>query len=100
MDSFAWLIIFILGGVSIASSIKVMKPDTEALVERLGQYQGTKLEPGVNFIFPILDRVVFQESLTQKIWDIPAQECITRDNVSINVDAVVSWRIRDIVVNA
>ncbi|MEQ8972576.1 MAG: SPFH domain-containing protein [Coleofasciculus sp. C1-SOL-03] len=95
MNPFAWLIILVLGGSGIASSIKIVNQGNEALVERLGKYSGKKLEPGLNIMVPILDRMVFTETIREKVLDIPAQQCITRDNVSISVDAVVYWRIMD-----
>lgn len=88
-------IILALGAGGIASSLKIINQGNEALVERLGKYSGRKLEPGLNFMFPVVDRVVFQETIREKVLDIPPQQCITRDNVSITVDAVVYWRIMD-----
>lgn len=95
MNPFAWLIILVLGGSTMASSIKIVNQGNEALVERLGKYSGKKLEPGLNIMVPILDRVVFKETIREKVLDIPPQKCITCDNVSISVDAVVYWRIMD-----
>ena len=92
---FGWLIILALGGTGLASSVKIVNQGNEALVERLGKYSGKKLEPGLNFLVPVLDRVVFQETIREKVLDVPPQQCITRDNVSITVDAVVYWRIMD-----
>jgi regulator of protease activity HflC (stomatin/prohibitin superfamily) len=63
-------------------------------VERLGSYN-KKLAPGLNFVAPFIDRVAFQETIREKVLDIPPQPCITKDNVSITVDAVVYWRIVD-----
>lgn len=82
------------GGGAIASSVRIVSEKNECLVERLGSYN-KKLEPGLNFLTPVLDRVVYQDTIKEKVLDIPAQTCITRDNVSITVDAVVYWRIMD-----
>jgi regulator of protease activity HflC (stomatin/prohibitin superfamily) len=79
------------GGVS---SVKIIQQGNEALVERLGVYD-RKLVPGPKFVIPIIERVAFQETIREKVLDIPPQPCITRDNVSITVDAVVYWRIVD-----
>jgi regulator of protease activity HflC (stomatin/prohibitin superfamily) len=96
MESFfGWLIILAIGGTGIASSVKIVNQGNEALVETLGKYSGKKLQPGLNFLLPILDRVVFQETIREKVLDVQPQQCITRDNVSITVDAVVYWRIVD-----
>ncbi|HBB31002.1 MAG TPA: paraslipin [Cyanobacteria bacterium UBA8803] len=93
MNLFGWLVVLLLGGSGIAGSVKIINQGNEALVERLGKYSGKKLEPGLNFVIPFLDKVVYQETIREKVLDIPAQQCITRDNVSITVDAVVYWRI-------
>ena len=94
-ELFGFLVILILGGSGLASSVKIINQGNKALVERLGKYSGKELTPGLNFLFPVLDRVVFQETIREKVLDIPPQQCITRDNVSIGVDAVVYWRIMD-----
>ena len=96
MESFfGWLIILALGGSGLASSVKIVNQGNEALVERLGKYSGKKMGSGLNFLIPVVDRVAFQETIREKVLDVPPQQCITRDNVSISVDAVVYWRIMD-----
>ncbi|MBD1821878.1 SPFH/Band 7/PHB domain protein [Cyanobacteria bacterium FACHB-DQ100] len=88
-----WFIALVVGGGAI-SSVKIIQQGNEVLIERLGSYD-RKLSPGLNFVIPGLDRVAFQETIREKVLDIPPQGCITRDNVSITVDAVVYWRIVD-----
>lgn len=92
----AFLIFVGLGGSALAGSVKIVNQGNEALVETLGRYSGKKLNPGLNLLVPFLDRVVYQETIREKVLDIPPQQCITRDNVSITVDAVVYWRIVDL----
>jgi len=94
MEQFFLVVFLALGGSALAGSVKVVNQGNEALVERLGSYN-KKLEPGLNFIVPVVDRVVFRETIREKVIDIPPQQSITRDNVSISVDAVVYWRIVD-----
>ncbi|MES1023324.1 SPFH domain-containing protein [Gloeocapsa sp. BRSZ] len=94
MNELFLLVALALGGSALAGSVKVINQGNEALVERLGSYN-KKLEPGLNFVFPFVDKVVFRETIREKVLDIPPQKCITRDNVSIEVDAVVYWRIVD-----
>lgn len=93
---FGLLILLAFGGSVAAGSVRIVNQGNTALVERLGKYSGKKLEPGVNFLAPFLDKVVYQETIREKVIDIPPQQCITRDNVSISVDAVVYWRIMDV----
>jgi regulator of protease activity HflC (stomatin/prohibitin superfamily) len=74
------------------SSIKVTSSSRSMLVERLGKYN-RQLQPGLSFVLPAVERVVSHESLKERVLDIPPQQCITRDNVAIEVDAVVYWQL-------
>jgi len=94
MEQLFLLVFLALGGSAVAGSVKVVNQGNEALVERLGSYN-KKLEPGLNFVIPFVDKIVYKETIREKVLDIPPQKCITRDNVSIEVDAVVYWRIVD-----
>ncbi|MGK7955978.1 MAG: SPFH domain-containing protein [Crocosphaera sp.] len=94
MSQFFFFFILILGGSTVFGSVKIVNEKNEYLVERLGSYN-KKLSPGLNLIVPFIDRVVYKETIREKVIDIPPQSCITKDNVSITVDAVVYWRIMD-----
>lgn len=95
MEAFFTMIVLALGGSAIAGSVKIVNQGNEALVERLGSYN-KKMTHGLNFIVPFVDRVAYQGTIREQVIDIPPQACITRDNVSITVDAVVYWRIMDL----
>jgi regulator of protease activity HflC (stomatin/prohibitin superfamily) len=88
------LVLVILGGSALFGSVKIVNEKNEYLVERLGSYN-KKLSPGLNFVVPFLDKVVYKDTIRDKILDVPPQSCITKDNVAISVDAVVYWRIVD-----
>ncbi|HEY9625725.1 MAG: SPFH/Band 7/PHB domain protein [Oscillatoriophycideae cyanobacterium NC_groundwater_1537_Pr4_S-0.65um_50_18] len=94
MDVLFTLILMALGGAGVAGSVKIVNQGNEVLVERLGSYN-RKLSPGLNFTMPFVDRVAYQETIREKVLDIPPQSCITRDNVAITVDAIIYWRIVD-----
>ncbi len=94
MNPIFWFIVLFFGGSVAAGTVKIVNEKNEYLVERLGSYN-QKLTPGLNFILPIADRVVYKGTTREKVIDIPPQSCITKDNVSITVDAVVYWRIVD-----
>ncbi|NEQ32068.1 MAG: SPFH/Band 7/PHB domain protein [Leptolyngbya sp. SIO4C5] len=96
MNPFTFLIVLIFGGSIAASSVKIVNQSDEALVETLGKYNGKKLSPGLNFLVPFVDKIVYKQTIRERVLDVPPQQCITRDNVSISVDAVVYWRIVDI----
>ena len=91
MNSFITLIISIL---IIINSIKITSTKKSSLIERLGKYN-RQLQPGISLLIPIIERVVSTESLKERVLDIPSQQCITKDNVSIEVDAVVYWLLVD-----
>jgi len=95
MEQLFLLIVLALGGSAVAGSVRVVNQGNEALVERLGSFN-KKMQPGLNFVLPFVDQVIYQETIREKVLDIPPQKCITRDNVGIEVDAVVYWRIVDL----
>jgi regulator of protease activity HflC (stomatin/prohibitin superfamily) len=91
----AFVVFFLIFfGSALGTSVRIVNEKNEFLVERLGSYN-KKLTPGLNFILPVLDRVVFKQTTREKVIDIPPQSCITKDNVAITADAVVYWRIVD-----
>ena len=94
MGSLMPWVLAILIASGLKGSVKIVKEKEEYLIEGLGSYR-KKLEPGLNFIIPVYDQVVYKDTIREKVLDVPAQSCITRDNVSITVDAVVYWRIMD-----
>lgn len=70
-------------------------PQQEAyIIERMGKYNRI-LEPGVNILIPILDKVKYVQSLKEIAIDIPQQSAITIDNVTLNIDGVLYLRVRD-----
>lgn len=86
------LFLIVLGYVF--GSIRVIEQGDQALVQRLGRYQRT-LNPGLNFVVPLLDTVLV-ETVREQLLDIEPQRAFTRDNVPIEVDAIVSWQILDL----
>jgi len=77
----------------IAGSVKIINQGTQGIVERLGQYRRT-LKPGLNFVIPVIDTVLV-ESTREQLLDIKPQSAITRDNVTLSVDAILYWKILD-----
>ncbi len=95
MEQILLLLALGLSGAGLASSVRIVNQGNAALVERLGSYR-KRLDPGLNILLPGLDRLVYQDTLRVKVLDIEPQSCITADNVSITVDAVVYWQIIDL----
>lgn len=78
----------------MAGSVKVINQGNQGIVERLGRFQRV-LNPGLNFVIPMLDSVLV-ESTREQLLDIDPQQAITRDNVPLTVDAIVYWQILDV----
>jgi regulator of protease activity HflC (stomatin/prohibitin superfamily) len=82
-------------GISILSKVVRIVPQNEAyIVERLGKYSST-LEAGFHILVPFLDRVAYKHSLKEFAIDVPSQQAITKDNVSLGIDGVLYMRIMD-----
>ncbi len=81
------VIIYILGG------LKVVNQYERGVVLTLGKFTGMR-QPGLQIIVPIFQRMIRVDIRTNTI-DIPKQEVITKDNVTVNVDAVVYFKVKD-----
>jgi len=90
-SGFVFLIIFLL--ILAASAIKVLREYERGVIFRLGRLIGAK-GPGIIFIIPGVDKLL-RISLRTVTLDIPPQDVITRDNISIKVNAVVYFRVID-----
>jgi regulator of protease activity HflC (stomatin/prohibitin superfamily) len=77
----------------LASAIKIMAEYQRIVIFRLGRLKGIK-GPGLVFIIPIIDSVI-KLDLRTRVIDVPKQRVITEDNVTVDVDAVVYYRIVD-----
>ena len=83
----ALVVIFVLWKTAI-----VVPQQSAYVVERLGRYSGT-LAAGFHILWPFVDVVRYRHSLKEAALDIPAQVCITRDNVQVQVDGVLYLKI-------
>jgi regulator of protease activity HflC (stomatin/prohibitin superfamily) len=88
-------IAIVIGGALLLlfSGIKILKEFERAVVFRLGRLVGHR-GPGVIVVIPVIERAV-RVDLRTATWDIPAQDVITRDNVSVKVNAVLYFRVVD-----
>ena len=87
------LIVFaILILIVIAKTAIVVPQQSAYVVERLGRYSGT-ISAGFHVLLPFVDTIRYRHSLKEIAVDIPAQVCITRDNVQVGVDGVLYLRV-------
>ena len=89
----ALIALAILAAILLAASIRIVPEYQRAVVFRLGRLVGVK-GPGPFLIIPFVDRVQIVD-LRVKTIDVPQQEIITRDNVTVEVDAVIYYRVVD-----
>src|SRR5689334_6448846 len=88
------LIVALVVAIYLFSSIKILNEYERAVVFRLGKLLPYPKGPGVILIFAPLDRMA-RVSLRTIVMDVPSQDVITRDNVSVKVNAVVYFRVMD-----
>jgi regulator of protease activity HflC (stomatin/prohibitin superfamily) len=87
------IVIAILVVIFLATALKIVPEYQRAVIFRLGRVIGAK-GPGLFILVPIIDRMVKVDLRTVTL-DVPTQDIITRDNVSVSVDAVVYFRVVD-----
>ena len=94
----ATLVVLVLGVllvIFILFKTAVVVPQQNAIVvERLGRYHAT-LNAGFHLLVPFVDVIRYRHSLKEQAIDIPAQVCITRDNVQVGVDGILYLKVLD-----
>ena len=88
------LIVVVIAGFYLLSSIKILNEYERAVIFRLGKLLDRPKGPGVILVFAPIDRMA-RVSLRTIVMDVPPQDIITRDNVSVKVNAVVYFRVMD-----
>ena len=83
------IVVFVI--LILASAIRILREYERAVVFRLGRLITTK-GPGIIFLIPVVDKMV-RVSLRTVVMDVPEQDVITKDNVSLKVNAVVYFRV-------
>ncbi len=91
---FAFSLFFIFLIILSLSSIRIIRQSTVGIVERLGSFH-KKAETGINFLIPFIDRMKAIVDLRERVIDFPPQPVITKDNVTIQIDTVVYFKVTD-----
>lgn len=94
MESFIAALILLTTGYC-AGGVRIINQSNQALVERLGKYY-KKLEPGVNWVAPVLDTIVWEDTIREQLIDTGAHQAFTKDSVALKVNAVVYWKIEQL----
>lgn len=92
MEAFGWFLFAALG-VIIISGIKIVNQYERGVVLTLGRYTGMR-QPGLRIVIPVIQQMMKVDVRSMPI-DVPKQEIITKDNVTVGVDAVVYLRVID-----
>ena len=87
-----FFVLAVLVLIIIAKTAIVVPQQSAYVVERLGRYSGT-LSAGFHVLLPFVDTIRYRHSLKEMAVDIPAQVCITRDNVQVGVDGVLYLKV-------
>ncbi len=89
---FVIILLAVFALILIAKTAVVVPQQSAFVVERLGRYSGT-LQAGFHILVPFIDVIRYRHSLKESAVDIPAQICITRDNVQVQVDGVLYLKV-------
>jgi len=99
-ESIIFIVVLAILVIGLLLKTAVVVPQrSEFIVERLGKYSKT-LGAGFHILVPFLDRVAYKRSLKEEVMDIPSQDCITTDNVSVSVDGVLYLQVVDSKISA
>ncbi|MEM7393473.1 MAG: SPFH domain-containing protein, partial [Verrucomicrobiota bacterium] len=80
--------------IAFFKAIRVVPQKEAFIVERLGKYVKT-LEAGLHVLVPFFDKVSYKHTLKEQAVDVPPQTCITKDNISVEVDGILYMQVHD-----
>jgi regulator of protease activity HflC (stomatin/prohibitin superfamily) len=86
-----FFVLIVFGVIIISNSIRILREYERGVIFRLGRLIGVK-GPGIILLIPLVDKMV-KVSLRTVVMDVPPQDVITKDNVSVKVNAVVYFRV-------
>ncbi|MGH8705622.1 MAG: SPFH domain-containing protein [Burkholderiales bacterium] len=91
-----WIWVLVVGVVLafVIEGVQTVPQQNAYVVERWGKFFEV-LEPGLNIIFPFLDRIAYKHSLKEVPLDVPEQVCITKDNTQLAVDGILYFQVTD-----
>ena len=88
------VVILIIAGILIFSCLKVVPQESAFVIERFGKYRCT-WNAGIHFKLPVIDRIARRALLKEQVADFAPQPVITKDNVTMQIDSVVYFKITD-----
>ena len=96
MGTHQWVVWVIVFGVvyTMMKCIRIVPQKSAYIVERFGKYHST-LEAGLHFLLPVVDKIAYKHTLKEQALDVPPQQCITRDNITVEVDGILYLMVLD-----
>jgi len=94
MPNFIGFIILFAVVYTVAKCIRIVPQKQAWIVQRLGKYS-TTLDAGLHVLIPIVDVVAYKHSLKEQAIDVPPQQCITKDNITVEVDGILYLMVVD-----
>ncbi len=90
-----FITLLVLVTLLLLKILLVVVPMRESFViERFGRSR-TVFQPGLHIIIPIIDRIAYRHEIREQVFDIPAQHCITKDNIQVEIDGLVYLKVMD-----
>ena len=80
--------------IAFVKTIRIVPQRSAFIIERLGKYR-TTLEAGFHVLIPFFDSVAYKHTLKEQAIDVPPQTCITKDNISVEVDGILYLQVID-----
>jgi len=94
ISTFIAFVFVVLVVVTVFQTARIVPQKTAFIIERLGKYS-TTLDAGFHILIPFMDKVAYKHSLKEVAVDVPAQTCITKDNIAVEVDGVLYMQVMD-----
>jgi regulator of protease activity HflC (stomatin/prohibitin superfamily) len=78
--------------LALSTMVRFVRQQSVLVIERLGRYNRT-LTAGINFVYPMVERIAYIFDLREQVIDVPAQEAITKDNATVTIDGILYYKI-------
>lgn len=94
MSTLFGILMAVLAVVILVKTARVVPQREQFVIERLGKYSKT-LDAGFHILVPFVDIVAYRHTLKEQTVDVPSQSCITKDNISVEIDGVIYLQVSD-----
>ena len=91
---YAITILLVVVVITLYKTARIVPQKQAWIVERLGEYRQT-LNAGLHILVPFFDKVAYKQNLKEMALDVPPQQCVTRDNITVTVDGILYLQVVD-----